>query len=159
FALGGIVVGAYGPHWALAVNAVTFLASAALLQWGVGPHLPEHDGTGPKRGSGFALAGIKLVVGDRRLFATAGLVWLVGCYVVAEALAAHYRARGGVWAATRCVAEYGRTYSEERLRALQREDPDATWGDVRFTTEEFPLIAKRQNELEEAEARRTGPVL
>jgi predicted MFS family arabinose efflux permease len=95
FALGGIVVGAYGPQWALAVNAVTFLASASLLHWGVGPHLPEHDGTGPERGSGFALAGIKLVVGDRRLFATAGLVWLVGCYVVAEALAAPYAAEIG----------------------------------------------------------------
>ncbi|MEV3936428.1 AAA family ATPase [Glycomyces sp. NPDC049804] len=82
-----------------------------------------------------------------------------GTTTLAEALAAHYRERGGVWAATRCVAEYGRTYSEERLRALQREDPDATWDDVRFTTEEFPLIAKRQNELEEAEARCTGPVL
>lgn len=95
FALGGIVVGAFGPHPALAANAVTFLVSAALLHWGVGPHLPEHDGIGPKRGSGFALAGIRLVVGDRRLFAIAGLVWLVGCFVVAEALAAPYAAEIG----------------------------------------------------------------
>lgn len=95
FALGGIVVGAFGPHPALAANAVTFLVSAALLHWGVGPHLPEDDGIGPKRGSGFALAGIRLVVGDRRLFAIAGLVWLVGCFVVAEALAAPYAAEIG----------------------------------------------------------------
>jgi len=95
FSLGGVLVGAYGPHVALAVNAVTFLASAALLQFGVGPHIPEHDDPSAKRGSGFALAGIKLVVGDRRLFATAGLVWLVGFYVVAEALAAPYVAEIG----------------------------------------------------------------
>ncbi|RRS01277.1 MFS transporter [Glycomyces terrestris] len=95
FALGGVLVGAYGPHVALAVNAGTFLVSAALLHWGVGPHLPERDGAGPARGSGFALAGIRLVVGDRRLLAVAGLVWLVGCYVVAEALAAPYAAQIG----------------------------------------------------------------
>lgn len=95
FALGGVLVSAYGPHLALAVNAATFLLSAALIQWGIGPHRPEQDGVGPPRGSGFALAGIKLVVGDRRLFALGGLVWLVGCYVVAEALAAPYAAEIG----------------------------------------------------------------
>lgn len=95
FSLGGVLVGAYGPHFALAVNAATFLVSAALLQFGVGPHLPEHEDASSKRGSGFALAGIRLVVGDRRLFATAGLVWLVGFYVTAEALAAPYVAEIG----------------------------------------------------------------
>lgn len=90
FALGGIVVGAFGPHTALAINAVTFLLSAALIHWGLGRHLPDGSSVGPSRGSGFALAGIKLVVGDRRLLALAGLVWLVGCFVVAEALAAPY---------------------------------------------------------------------
>jgi predicted MFS family arabinose efflux permease len=95
FALGGIVVGAFGPQTALALNAVTFLISAALLQWGVSPHLPEQDGTSSKRGSGFALAGIRLVVGNRHLFAIAGLVWMVGCFVVAEALAAPYAAEIG----------------------------------------------------------------
>jgi len=95
FALGGVLVGAYGPHVALAVNAVTFLLSAALLQWGVGPHLPEQDATGARRGSGFALAGIRLVVGDRHLLALAGLIWLVGFFVVSEALAVPYVAEIG----------------------------------------------------------------
>ncbi|WP_030159470.1 AAA family ATPase [Glycomyces sp. NRRL B-16210] len=82
-----------------------------------------------------------------------------GTTTIAEALAAHYRERGGVWAATRCVEEYGRAFSEEKLLAAQAKDPAATWGDVRFSTEEFPHIAKRQNELEEAAARAGGPVL
>lgn len=95
FALGGVIVNAYGPHIALAVNAATFLVSAALLRFGIGPHVPEHDDPSSRRGSGFALAGIRLVVGDKRLLAIAGLVWLVGFYVVAEALAAPYAAEIG----------------------------------------------------------------
>lgn len=82
-----------------------------------------------------------------------------GTTTLAEALAAHYRERGGVWSRTRSVGEYGRDYSEVLLRALQAENPEATWDDVRFTTEDFPLIAQRQNELEEREARLGGPVL
>ncbi|MCD0445113.1 AAA family ATPase [Glycomyces sp. A-F 0318] len=82
-----------------------------------------------------------------------------GTTTVAEDLAAHYRGRGGVWAATRCVPEYGRAFSEERLRALRRERPGAVWADVRFATEDFPVIAERQNALEEAAAREGGPVL
>ena len=54
------------------------------------PHRPEQDDTGARSGSGFALAGIKLVIGDRRLLAIAGLIWLVGFYVAAEALAVPY---------------------------------------------------------------------
>ncbi|GAA1690330.1 nicotinamide-nucleotide adenylyltransferase [Glycomyces endophyticus] len=82
-----------------------------------------------------------------------------GTTTVAEDLAAACRARGGAWAQTRCVPEYGRTFSEEKLRRLQAERPGATWSDVRFDTADFPLIAARQNEIEEAEARLGGPVL
>ncbi|WP_344959410.1 AAA family ATPase, partial [Actinomadura miaoliensis] len=38
-----------------------------------------------------------------------------GTTTLARALAAHYAGRGGVWAATRWVPEYGRTYCEEKL--------------------------------------------
>ncbi|NEE33240.1 AAA family ATPase, partial [Streptomyces sp. SID7982] len=38
-----------------------------------------------------------------------------GTTTLARALAAHYRARGGVWARTGYVAEYGREYSEDKL--------------------------------------------
>lgn len=82
-----------------------------------------------------------------------------GTTTIAETLAEHFRERGGVWSRTQCVGEYGRMFSEEKLRALQAANPDATWNDVRFATEDFPLIAKRQNELEERAVRAGGPVL
>ncbi|GAA2147180.1 AAA family ATPase [Glycomyces algeriensis] len=82
-----------------------------------------------------------------------------GTTTIAEALADHYRGRGGVWSLTQCAGEYGRTFSEERLLALQAERPDATWADVRFATEDFPVIAERQLELEERAVRIGGPVL
>ncbi|MET9963768.1 AAA family ATPase [Streptomyces sp. NPDC006326] len=82
-----------------------------------------------------------------------------GTTTLSRALAGHYRGRGGVWAATGWVAEYGRTYSEEKLAAARAADPAATWADVSFTSEEFPLIARRQDEEEERAARAGSPVL
>ncbi len=60
----------------------------------------------------------------------------------------HYRARGGVWARTGYVAEYGREYSEDKLADLRGRWPGAAWEDVTFTTDDFPLIARTQNERE-----------
>ncbi|GAA4051428.1 MFS transporter [Nonomuraea soli] len=95
FTLGGVVIGASGsPHLALAINAATFAASAAMLRWGIRAHRPQPDDLGRPAG-GFALAGIRYVTGDRRLFGLAALVWLFGCYVVPEALAAPYAAQIG----------------------------------------------------------------
>ncbi|SDK90704.1 Predicted arabinose efflux permease, MFS family [Glycomyces sambucus] len=95
FALGGVVVAATGsPHLVLAIDALTFLASAALLRLGLRPHLPETDGTSTAA-RGFALAGIKLVAGDRRLMGLAALVWTFGLFVVPEAVAAPYAAEIG----------------------------------------------------------------
>ncbi|MGW7365186.1 AAA family ATPase [Streptomyces sp. NPDC054841] len=82
-----------------------------------------------------------------------------GTTTLATALAGHYRARGGVWARTGCVAEYGREFSERKLAGLRAERPGATWSDVRFTSGEFPLIARRQAERENAAARTGSPVL
>jgi HTH-type transcriptional repressor of NAD biosynthesis genes len=82
-----------------------------------------------------------------------------GTTTLARALAAHYRRRGGVWARTGCVPEYGREFSERRLAALRAERPRATWEDVELTTDDFPLIARRQNEAEESAARAGSPVL
>ncbi|MEU6246588.1 MFS transporter [Glycomyces sp. NPDC047010] len=92
FALGGVIVAGTGsPHLVLAIDAASFLVSAALLRWGLRPHLPEPE-TDQKsaRASGFALAGIRLVAGDRRLMGLAALVWTFGCFVVPEAMAAPY---------------------------------------------------------------------
>lgn len=82
-----------------------------------------------------------------------------GTTTLARALAAHYRARGGVWARTGYVAEYGREYSEHKLAALRERWPGAVWEDVSFTTDDFPLIAKAQNDREEDAARAGSPVL
>ncbi|MFC3495716.1 MFS transporter [Glycomyces rhizosphaerae] len=97
FALGGVIVAATGsPHLVLALDAVSFLVSAALLRWGLRPHLPEPDSAGSSsRASGFALAGIRLVAGNRNLMGLASLVWMFGFFVVPEAMAAPYAAELG----------------------------------------------------------------
>ncbi|MGW7056522.1 AAA family ATPase [Streptomyces sp. NPDC054887] len=82
-----------------------------------------------------------------------------GTTTMARALAGHYRARGGVWEGTRWVPEYGRRYSEERLAALRARRPEADWTDVVFATEDFPLIARRQADDEDAAAGAGSPVL
>ncbi|MER7958802.1 AAA family ATPase [Streptomyces sp. NPDC096030] len=82
-----------------------------------------------------------------------------GTTTMARALTDHYRSRGGVWAGTRCVPEYGREFSEVKLAELRALRPGATWEDVTFHSEDFPLIALRQAELEEEAARAGSPVL
>ncbi|MER5311730.1 AAA family ATPase [Streptomyces sp. NPDC002773] len=82
-----------------------------------------------------------------------------GTTTMALALADHYRRRGGVWARTRCVPEYGREYSALKLAELRAERPDATCADVAFRSADFPVIAQRQAELEEEAARDGSPVL
>lgn len=82
-----------------------------------------------------------------------------GTTTMALALTDHYRRRGGVWARTRCVPEYGREYSELKLAELRAERPGADWSDVTFRSSDFPVIAQRQAELEEEAARDGSPVL
>ncbi|MFE5210601.1 AAA family ATPase [Streptomyces sp. NPDC056600] len=79
-----------------------------------------------------------------------------GTTTLARALAAHYRERGGVWADTRWVPEYGREFSERKLDEL---GPDGSWADVSFASEEFPLIAAEQLAREDRAAREGSPVL
>jgi len=64
-----------------------------------------------------------------------------GTTTMAKALAEHYQ--------TAWVAEYGREWSEEKLRT----------GDVRWRSEEFEAIAKEQNRREDAAARTANRVL
>ncbi|MFE0646191.1 AAA family ATPase [Streptomyces sp. NPDC058877] len=82
-----------------------------------------------------------------------------GTTTMALALADHYRRRGGVWARTRYVPEYGREYGELKLAELRLERPDADRSEVTFHSSDFPVIAQRQAELEEAAAREGSPVL
>ncbi|MFJ8751310.1 AAA family ATPase [Streptomyces sp. NPDC102441] len=82
-----------------------------------------------------------------------------GTTTLALALAEHYRRRGGTWARTRYVAEYGREFSEAELASLRERWPQAQWEDVSFTTDDFPHIAETQNAREDAAARAGSPVL
>lgn len=82
-----------------------------------------------------------------------------GTTTLARELTETYRARGGPWASTQYVPEYGRDYSEEKLAALRSIDAEATWADVTWSTEDFPRIAERQNAAEERAARIGSPVL
>ncbi|MEU6488283.1 AAA family ATPase [Streptomyces sp. NPDC046887] len=82
-----------------------------------------------------------------------------GTTTLANALAAHYRARGGVWADTGYVAEYGREYSEHKLAEARAARPGADWSEVAFASAEFPVIAREQAAREQTAARAGSPVL
>jgi len=77
-----------------------------------------------------------------------------GTTTVAAALAERFRARGGVWSRTECVAEYGREYTERKW-AAEGGALDALGWDVH----DFDLAAAEQTRAEEAAARRGSPVL
>ncbi|GAA3230763.1 AAA family ATPase [Actinocorallia longicatena] len=82
-----------------------------------------------------------------------------GTTTLARSLAAAYAARGGVWAATRWVPEYGRTYCEEKLGRTRLTSPDAWLDDLPWESSEFRLIMDRQLAWEDAAARTGSPLL
>jgi MFS family permease len=96
FTLGGLMVAALGgPHIALAVDAVTYLVSAALIRGGLRPHSPEGAGLSPAGRARFALGAIGILARNPRLRGLAALLWLFGFYLAPEALAAPYGAQIG----------------------------------------------------------------
>jgi MFS family permease len=102
FTIGGTVVALLGgPHVALGIDAITYLASAGLIRRGIGPHLPAGARSAAVRSEtgqsvrarpagGFAFAGVSVLARDRRLAGLAGLMWLYGFYLAPTALAAPY---------------------------------------------------------------------
>ncbi len=97
FATGGLIVAALGPHGALAVDAATFAASAALVRWGV------HHRDAPSRTDDGDQAmtpswwrqmttGLVTVWGTLRLRSLVALASVSGISIAAEALAAPYAA-------------------------------------------------------------------
>jgi HTH-type transcriptional regulator, transcriptional repressor of NAD biosynthesis genes len=87
-----------------------------------------------------------------------------GTTTVSREIAAALAARGGVWATTGCVAEYGRAYTEEKLAALAAQAAAAgrkppTMADLRWTDGDFLTIAECQNEDEDVAAAAGSPVL
>jgi MFS family permease len=107
-AAAGLAVAVAGPRAAVAADAATFLASAALIRAGIharpaaasradawsGNRRSEGKAEAkPWRGS--ALSGIRLVFGDPVLRTVMGLGWLAVFYEVPEGIAAPYAAAAG----------------------------------------------------------------
>lgn len=93
FAAGGLLVAAISPGLALAVDAATFALSAVLLRIGVAdrPRPTAVERPGERMGGLRGVAtGLVDIATDPRRRALVLLAWLVGCYVVPEALAAPY---------------------------------------------------------------------
>ncbi|MCU1440758.1 MAG: transcriptional regulator [Rhodoglobus sp.] len=84
-----------------------------------------------------------------------------GKTTLAQQLVDHYRSRGGIWAATQWVAEYGREYTELLLerQGVIDEDPDAEVHSAQWTARDFAVIAVEQQRLEDAAAASGSPVL
>lgn len=78
-----------------------------------------------------------------------------GTTTVARLLAEHYASRGGSWAATQCVAEFGREYTGTKLD----HSPGVECDELIWTAEEFDLIGPEQNRRENDAARIGSPVL
>ena len=77
-----------------------------------------------------------------------------GTTTIARALTEHYRSRGGVWTATRCVAEYGRDYTEIKHRRQGGGIHELIWEE-----RDFDVIAAEQTRQEEEAARAGSPLL
>ncbi|MEV4641345.1 AAA family ATPase [Actinoplanes sp. NPDC049548] len=82
-----------------------------------------------------------------------------GTTTLARALARHFRLRGGVWADTRWVPEFGRELTERKLAALRETDPGARVEDVTWDRADFVTVAREQNAAEDEAARTGSPIL
>jgi len=82
-----------------------------------------------------------------------------GTTTLARALARHYRSRGGVWAATRWVPEFGRELTARKLAELRRTRPGAAVEDLTWGRDDFVTVAAEQNAAEDAAARAGSPIL
>jgi MFS family permease len=93
FATGGLLVAVVSPAVALLGNAVSFALSAVVLRLGVTDRPAPVPGNGAEHAIGGLrgiAAGLAEIATDRRRRALVLLAWLVGWYVVPEALAAPY---------------------------------------------------------------------
>ena len=82
-----------------------------------------------------------------------------GTTTLARALARHYRLRGGPFAGTLWVPEFGRELTERKLAALLAADETATVFDVTWDRDDFVTVADEQNAAEDAAASAGGPLL
>ena len=100
---GGAVAAMAGVRTALVVDAATFAASGLLVRFGTRARPAPAPGAEPAAGRGgagtsplaAAVAGLRLVFGDRALRTLMLLGWLVVFYTVPQGIAAPYAARLG----------------------------------------------------------------
>lgn len=78
-----------------------------------------------------------------------------GTTTLSNALAHHFRARGGIWSKTRWISEFGREYSEAKMSLT----PSGQIEDVRWNGHDFATIARTQQERENAAASESSPLL
>jgi HTH-type transcriptional repressor of NAD biosynthesis genes len=82
-----------------------------------------------------------------------------GTTTLSQDLAASLRQRGGVWARTAWVAEYGREYSVNLLALARAHKPSAGVADIAWQSSDFSHVAAEQCRREEQAARHGSPVL
>jgi len=82
-----------------------------------------------------------------------------GTTTMARALARHFRLRGGVWARTRWVPEFGRELTQRKLDRLRRDRPAATVDEVVWEHEDFVRVAREQSAAEDEAAMDGSPIL
>ncbi|MFI7115193.1 MFS transporter [Amycolatopsis sp. NPDC049868] len=87
---GGLLVSQVGASWALALDAATFLLSAAVVRFSVSRRTAASNGNGSWFGA------VKQVFGNRHLRVLIWFSWLVGLAVIPEGLAAPLAAEMGV---------------------------------------------------------------
>ncbi|HEY4019036.1 MAG TPA: MFS transporter [Pseudonocardiaceae bacterium] len=94
FAVGGAVLAGLGTSRALLIDALTFVASALLVAFGIRAHRPE-GAMAHQRPSWWSTlsGGWQLVMRDRRLRSLIGLACVSGAYVAPAGLAVAYAAR------------------------------------------------------------------
>lgn len=82
-----------------------------------------------------------------------------GKTTLAQDLVDHYRALGGTYELTRWVPEYGREYTEILLARQDVVAADGEAGSAEWTAEDFAVIAREQQKLEDAAAASGAPLL
>lgn len=82
-----------------------------------------------------------------------------GTTTISVGLTQHFRARGGVWARTGLVEEFGRQDTLDKLDNARRTRPEADVNDIVWTGEDFGRIARTQQALEDDAARTGSPIL
>jgi nicotinamide riboside kinase len=82
-----------------------------------------------------------------------------GTTTLTSDLCEHFQGRGGDFASTAWVPEFGRDYTVRKLRDAQVHRPDATMDDLVWTDQDFVDIAREQNFLEDQAAELSGRIL